>query len=198
MPAHKPSHPIDVNLLPKDPFSESSLGKFLAWSLSVGRYIVIFTELVVILTFLSRFTLDRQLTNQNESLLNKQALLDAYTDMETQIQDIQTKAQTIDQLEQDPKLFPALEFVLTNTPDTIQFSEVNLRQGKLVITANAFSSKTLSQFVDILRAESQFQNIEIDQLNTSEKDTGIEFIVRTDIVSPSTGSKLSTVPPPSD
>jgi hypothetical protein len=54
---------INVNLLPQDPFFETVFGRFLKWALSIGRYIVIFTELIVILSFASRFTLDRMVTD---------------------------------------------------------------------------------------------------------------------------------------
>jgi hypothetical protein len=62
---------LEVNLLPKDPFLSTSLGKLLQWSLTVGRYLVIFTELIVVSSFAARFSLDRQVTDLNASILQK-------------------------------------------------------------------------------------------------------------------------------
>jgi hypothetical protein len=61
----------EINLLPKEEFEKKPLGKFLVWALSIGRYIVIFTELIVILAFLSRFKLDRDLADLNQSVREK-------------------------------------------------------------------------------------------------------------------------------
>ena len=52
-------HPVPINLLPKTEFELSFWGRFIKWALSTGRYIIILTELVVIIAFMSRFKLDR-------------------------------------------------------------------------------------------------------------------------------------------
>jgi len=76
MPAQK----SQIELLPREEWEETSFGKFLKWLLTVGRYIVIFTELVVILAFLSRFKLDRDLTDLYKQIENKQAIIQNSTD----------------------------------------------------------------------------------------------------------------------
>ena len=53
----------EIELLPKEEWEKTSFGKFIKWTLNVGRYIVIATELIVILAFVSRFKLDRDLTD---------------------------------------------------------------------------------------------------------------------------------------
>ena len=66
---------ISVNLLTQDDFSSSPIGKVFLWALSVGRYIVVITELIVILSFLSRFKLDRDLTDVNEAIEKQKAII---------------------------------------------------------------------------------------------------------------------------
>ncbi len=80
-----------VNLLSKDPFSESFVGKILMWALSIGRYIVVFTELVVILSFLSRFTLDRQMTDLNSKINQQLLIVESYGGLEENFRSIQDK-----------------------------------------------------------------------------------------------------------
>jgi hypothetical protein len=65
----------EINLLPREEFEKKPIGKFLTWALSIGRYIIIFTELIVILAFLSRFKLDRDLSDLNQSIREKQAVI---------------------------------------------------------------------------------------------------------------------------
>ena len=177
MPAHK-IKTIKVNLLPKDPFTESPLGKFLSWALSAGRYIVVFTELIVILTFLSRFTLDRQLTDLNEEILKKQAILDSYEDLETKIRSIQAKAKFLSKIEDAQQLVPVTKFVLEKIPDDIIFEDFDTRDDKFIISGKSYSQTSLANFIDVLKAETTFADVNLDKINTNEKDTGISFILR--------------------
>ena len=57
-----------INLLPQEEFAASTLGRILAWILSTFRILVIMTELIVILAFLSRFWLDARTTDLNEEI----------------------------------------------------------------------------------------------------------------------------------
>src|SRR3989338_1332237 len=88
-----------INLLPQDPFEASFLGKFLKWALSVGRYIVIGTELVVIGSFLTRFSLDRQVTDLNESIAQKQAIIASYGDLESKLRLLQAQLKLVEELD---------------------------------------------------------------------------------------------------
>ena len=68
-------HHLSINLLPQDPFYETPIGRVMAWASTVGRYLVIFTEVVVIFSFASRFKLDRDLTDLNATILQNHLLL---------------------------------------------------------------------------------------------------------------------------
>ncbi len=175
----KPHTAINVNLLPKDPFSDSIFGKLLNWTLSVGRYIVVFTEVIVILTFLSRFTLDRQLTDLNESILKKQSLLESYSSLETTVRGIQNKAQFISTIKAATDIPNTLDYLLANFPQDILFDSIDINQDNFVVVGRAFSQQSLSQFVNFLKSNPNFQEVSIDQLRTSEDDLAINFIIRT-------------------
>ena len=64
-----------IEFIPQEDWEKTSFGKFLKWLLNVGRWIVIVTELIVIIAFVSRFKLDRDLTNLNEKVKQKQAII---------------------------------------------------------------------------------------------------------------------------
>ena len=61
---------VEFNLFPKEPWERGAVGQLLTWVLSVGRYVVVFTELIVISAFLYRFGLDRNLTDLRASVKN--------------------------------------------------------------------------------------------------------------------------------
>src|SRR3989344_7346869 len=84
-----------INLLPKDSFDFSTLGKFLRWSLTTGRVLVVLTEFVVILAFGSRFYFDKRLNDLVEEIVQKQAVVDSYAEIEKTTRDILTKQEVV-------------------------------------------------------------------------------------------------------
>lgn len=175
----RPSTFLDINLLPKDPFTDSGVGRFLNWALSVGRYIVVFTEMIVILTFLSRFTLDRQLTDLNESILKKQALLESYASLEDKARHVQEKAEFIETLNTTTNLVANLDYLIDKLPSDLVFDNLEVRQDRFIIVGRSYSQTSLSNFINELKRNSQYEEVSIDQIRSSEEDTTISFIVRT-------------------
>lgn len=72
-----PARRIGINLLPKTEFESSFWGRGLKWAITTGRYILILVELVVIIAFLSRFKLDKDLADLSDSITGKKAVLEA-------------------------------------------------------------------------------------------------------------------------
>lgn len=171
------SKDILVNLLPQDAFSQSSAGRILTWALSTGRYIVVFTELIVILTFLSRFTLDRQLTDLNESILKKQAIVESYGDLETQIRDIQSKTKFIKQVDTRFKALDVLDFLGENTPEEIKLDSLIINANSFTLESVSYSPVVLESFIHSLRSNTRFTDVTLSKISTEKNDSGIKFIV---------------------
>ena len=81
----------DINLLPREEFEQKTVGRFLIWALTVGRWIVIVTELIVITAFLSRFKLDRDLANLYEKIRLQQNIVQSYSTFEKDFRAFQNK-----------------------------------------------------------------------------------------------------------
>ena len=88
MPASKTK---TINLLIQEGFEHTQLGKILNWLLTAGRTIVVVTELVVITAFLSRFWLDKTLTDLNEQNALKKAQVEASLPFEKDFRAIQSR-----------------------------------------------------------------------------------------------------------
>ena len=69
MSAHKKQQ---VNLLPEKGFTSTTTGRVLTWILSTFRIIVIVTEIIVMIAFLSRFWLDAQNTDLSEERIHSE------------------------------------------------------------------------------------------------------------------------------
>ncbi len=169
---------VEVNLLPHDSFTRSPVGRVLTWSLSTGRYIVVFTEMIVILTFLSRFTLDRQLTDLNEAILRKQAIIESFGDLETSVRAVQKKTDFIRQLHSRVQILELFDFLDQNAPNTITFNNLSIRSDGFALEALAFSPADLSGFLTALKTDQRFVGVSLDTIAAGEEGAGINFGIR--------------------
>ena len=169
---------IEINLLPKDPFLASPMGKILQWALSVGRYIVIFTELIVIISFITRFSLDRQLTDLNEKIFQKKTVIQSYGDLEAKVRLAQQKTQQYSQLADQPNLsevFPQLTAII---PQGVSLNELTVKPGLISFTGTALSENSFNLLVNNLQVSQDFSEIVVTSITTSkdqERDPGFEF-----------------------
>jgi Tfp pilus assembly protein PilN len=173
---------IKVNLLPKDPFLSSPVGKLLQWALSVGRYLVVFTELVVIISFASRFTIDRQITDLNLALLQKETVIDSYGDLEDNVRDLQTKIENyrqVSQLDNVTDVFPVLTAV---TPPDIILNDLQMRPGRVTLSGTSLSNVSLGILINNLQVSGRFTDISVERIGTA-KDTnsGLGFKIEANV-----------------
>lgn len=152
------------------------LGKVTTWALSIGRYIVIFTELVVIVSFLSRFTLDRQVTDLNSEILAKAGIIESYGDLEAKVREVQKKIETYNQLKTKRPLSEIFDQLTRITPEDIQFQELNIQENTVQISARANSRSSLERFIENMQASGYFYNIISENIsNTDAKTPGFSF-----------------------
>ena len=89
---------ILINLIGQEDLSHTPQGRIVQWAMTYGRYIMILTEIVVLGAFISRFTLDRKLTDLKEEIAQKQAIIEANAELETQIRTAQTQIDQVKKL----------------------------------------------------------------------------------------------------
>ena len=167
-----------VNLLSKDPFSESFIGKVLMWALSIGRYIVVFTELVVILSFLSRFTLDRQMTDLNSKINQQLLIVESYGDLEESFRSLQNKLAFVRSQTEKTDVEDVLEKIVSRLPPDVKLVKLSVRNETVSISATTLSSGGMSRFINGLRADRAFTDIKLSSVTTdSLNEDSVSFDV---------------------
>lgn len=168
-----------LNFIPTDPFYESAIGKISMWTLRVGRYIVIFTELVVIMSFASRFKLDRDLSDLNSSIVQKTAVVQSYADTEKRIRSIQKKSEAVAKILKLNDSLDGFNVLLSKIPSDVKLVRLGYNPNELQVTGIARSSTSFAIFLQTLQRESKFQDITIDQIKTGDTNNpGITFAIR--------------------
>jgi len=166
-----------IEFLPQEDWEKGTLGKILKWTLTVGRHIVIFTELVVILAFLSRFKLDRDLTDLGEKIKQQQVIIQASSEFEKEFRFLNKRIQTIESLRKDQlEAEGVLKEITSLIPLDVQLTELNITGNQLSFTSFAPSERGLDTFLKKLKESSKFQNISLSQINVEEN--GIRFQVK--------------------
>lgn len=173
----------NIELLPQEEWEKTTFGKILAWSLTVGRWIVIVTELVVIMAFLSRFKLDRDLTDLNEKVKQQQSIITASSQFEKEFRFLQKRIKTIENLYlQQLAAEKLLNDLAALTPLDVTLSDIRVDKNQISLKANASSEAGLSTFINNLKKSSQFDNVTITKLGLAQEgEMGIIFELKTGI-----------------
>jgi len=183
MAAPKKAPTTTIEFIPQEDWEKTSFGKFLKWLLSVGRWIVIVTELIVILAFLSRFKLDRDLTNLNESIKQKQAIVNSSSNLEKEFRFLQKRLTTIESLQKSQDEAEKILDIFTDlTPVGVQLSDFTYNDKKITLTASADSELAFASFLKNLKESSQLKNLSLAKVSSGEEQGGkIVFSLKTEI-----------------
>jgi len=168
-----------VNLLPKDEFEYTTLGKLVKWCVNVGRWIVVITEFVVICAFLSRFYFDTELANLFDDLNQKQAIVDSAISFEENFRTIQTKTSQIKEIlakEKKPSVF--LAEVSQTMPINMYLSNISIEGESLKLEGNCLSENELKTFLSSMIKNSKLEKINLSGLSSQKEGLpGIKFTI---------------------
>jgi len=182
---------FNINLLPKDPFFETFIGKTLKWALSIGRYIVIFTELVVIGSFATRFSLDRQVTDLNSSIAQKQSIVQSYGDLENSVRTAQSKIDSYQQIEQQKNIIDVFPRLSEITPRDVLLTDLIIKPTEVSLGGTTRSQNSLNLLINNIQLSPYFFNVTVDRIETSPDQINvIVFRLRADT------EKVSASPAP--
>jgi len=168
-----------INLLPSEEFAASTIGRIIAWALSTFRYIVIVTELIVILAFISRFWLDAQNANLREEITQKQSLITASASFEKEFGEVQKRLAIYKTLTSNLASTSEIFSKIASTiPDDVLLSSLNLSPGSLRITGLSPNEKSISQFAVNLKRNAGYPKVVLTSVKTAQEDESLlEFIL---------------------
>lgn len=167
----------EINLLPKEKWETGSTGKLLKWALSIGRYIVVFTELIVISAFLYRFGLDRKLMDINEQIEAKKKTIVSYGDLETNFRSLQAKLIGISQAEKNSLDISAILTGLSEiTPLDTTYNSIDVAGQKVSLEGQTLSETGLATLLTKAQESQIFSGVSLDNVSSAnEKSQTINF-----------------------
>jgi Tfp pilus assembly protein PilN len=173
--------PIAINLLTQDEFSQSAIGKVMLWALSIGRYVVVFTELIVIMSFLSRFKLDRDLTDLNEAINRQKAIILSYGNLENDIRFTQKQLEIIraNQLHLPPS--QVLVLLSQTLPNDVKIDQLSVNDNQIRLSAIALSPQGFVRFISNLMGSESVKHLTVNMVNSKDQGLTIAFEVSAEL-----------------
>lgn len=166
----------DVNLLPSDDLEGRPGGIFLKWALSWGKRIVVTTELIVILAFLSRFWLDTEVANLSEKIEQKKAIVLSQSDFEKTFRALSSRVSRSQSIENLPSPLTVYNLSLPLIPQGVVISKITLDGKSIFIAANS-DEASLGKMVDSFKNSPDFTNVSVEGISRNLNGTGVDFSV---------------------
>lgn len=172
-----------INLLPKKGFYTTIAGRILTWILSTFRGIVIFTEIVVMLAFLSRFWLDAKNSDLSDEIDQKQAVIISTLDFEKEYKITQNKLKIFENVvSSEINASNVLKNITESVPAGISLTSLNFGNSLLTIRGNSNSEVEIQQFTVNLKSHPNFKKISITNISLDPQTANlINFQLKIDI-----------------
>ncbi len=168
-----------INLLPNAQETGNVRERILNWLLSTFRVIVVVTEFVVIIAFVSRFFLDAKSNDLSDQIDAKKAVIASFAKFEKEYKNTQKRLSIFSAISSDKNnLSPVISNITKSLPnDVVLVSLINDKNG-LNVKANSFSEQSIVQFISNLKSTNLFSTITLTDLSSSEDNPYLTFTIK--------------------
>lgn len=175
----------EISLLPDEANSNTTGARVMHWITSIGRFIIVFTELIVIGAFLSRFYLDRKNSDLSDVIRQQKAIVESTQNFENDFNLLQNKINLIKNIyAQQPEYQSKIDTLAASTPPDITFESLLIKtDDKQQISADlsltAFQESSIIDFMTNLIVNPRIKSVDVQKIEKKPKDT--KYIVNLSI-----------------
>lgn len=161
----------ELSLLPDADNPNSFSARALKWLTTVGRWVIVLTELVVIVAFISRFWLDRKNSDLSEVIRQRQAILASTQNFESEFNSFQKRLVYVRNFyENQPDYDEKVNILVKSTPTDLTYKNISIKQDQknsdIVISASltAFNEKSIVDFIKNLKLNPKIDSVNISNI----------------------------------
>ena len=163
-----------INLLPKK--QEGLFEQFLAWSLTVGRLLIILTETIALGTFLYRFGLDMKIVDLHDQIKANSFIVQNFAPEEKTFRNLQTRITLAKKADEASASIPTIfHDIIKMAQGKITFQNILIANELIRIQAQAASVSDLANFVSSLKGYSAVRSLSVD--NVEDKPSKAAIVV---------------------
>lgn len=147
--------------------------RFINWALTVGRVVVILTELIALGAFLYRFSLDRQIIDLHTKIKQEQTVVGYLKENEDTFRNLQNRLAVASSFgNSSSKLVKILDDIVNFGSVDVTFNTIALQADRVQINASFRSVNSLQQFITSLKDYKSVDSVSIDKIeNRSSSGT---------------------------
>jgi hypothetical protein len=141
------------------------IDKLMNWTLSVGRLIVIVTEIIAVLAFVYRFSLDEKLINLHSTIKQQRNIISALKNDEIKYRDLQDRIALASTF--STKAINANKTItdITNLiPSSVRVKNLTLSKNQIMMNVDVLSVSSLVELVDSFKGYDKTKSININNI----------------------------------
>lgn len=141
------------------------IDKFMNWALTIGRLIVIITEVVAVIAFVYRFSLDERLVDLHSAIKQKQNIISVLKNDENKYRNLQDRiaiAATFSA--KGTKTNQTIADIVNLIPNQVRINDLILNKDRVNIDVDVVSVSSLANFIDSLKSYQGIKSINIDNI----------------------------------
>ncbi len=174
-----------ISLLAKKPIEATAGGRIVQWLTTSGRAILVITELLVLMAFISRFWLDTKNNDLGDIVRQKRIILESSQPFEKDFLALQSRiSSAANFINEYEELNLYLKIVADNLPKDVvieQFSlskTTDIPKGSLAV--NILSEESLALFLNRLSKDEKILKIRIGKIERSQLAEGTKISIGID------------------
>lgn len=164
-----------INLVKKN--DTASFDKFIDWALSIGRLIVIITEIIAIAAFVYRFSLDEKIVRLHGDIKQKQKQLSFLKKDEANFRNLHDRLDLASKFsEEGTKAFNIFQDLVNITPEELKYDDLTIRNDRITLGISITSIPSLTEFVKSLKNHKMMKSVSIDNIE-HRPETGLSVAI---------------------
>lgn len=164
----------EINLLPQDDLESRPGGKFLKWALSWGKKIVVLTELMVVLAFLSRFWLDSSVADLSEEIDRRKTIIQASSQFENEFKTTQSKINQVKTITNLPSPVVIYDITKSLISPQIMINEITISGTKVKVQGSG-EDRLISALVASFKSSQDFSEVILEKVSKQTKEPYVDF-----------------------
>lgn len=170
---------FQINLIPKDSFEFSTLGKVLLWATTSGRVLVVLTEFVVLLAFGSRFYFDKKISDLSETVEQKQIQIETFAETEKLMRKILAKQTPINNYLSENITFGQKYDALTRlVPSGVHFEKLSIDGSGIGMVGESTSELGFAQLLKNLKKMEGVSHLSMKETSFDQTSGAVKFNVQ--------------------
>lgn len=145
--------------------NKSSFDSFIEWALTIGRFLVILTETIALITFISRFSLDRQLVNLHDEIKRDQQYIQAFSSSEVEFRNLQDKLSAIKMLDgSSNEKYEIAKDLLGILKDVPTINILTINDTSFRIDCNVKSILAVTSIINAVKSYKKVASVSVDKI----------------------------------